>query len=112
MLTIQGQTVKLYDTSQTDTDPFGQPIMTEEVVEIENVLIEPASNEDITNSLDIDGKKVTYILHIPRTDTHDWRDKKVEFYGQIFRTFGDCLIYDPDLTPLEWGKKIKVERYE
>lgn len=104
---IKGRTVKLIQNSQIGVDEFNAPIYDETEIEIENVLIEPASNEAIVDELGISGKRVSYILHIPKGDTHVWEDTKVSFYGETWRTFGDCLIYDERLTPLDWNKKIK-----
>lgn len=109
---IKGKTVVLYETTQVGEDEFGQPIYEETPTEIQNVLIQPADNDDVISELEINGKHIAYILHIPKKDTHDWRDKTVEFYGEKWKTYGDCQIYDPDMTPLEWNKKVMVERYE
>lgn len=112
MSAIKGQTVNLYQMTQSGSDDFGQPTYTETTVTVNNVLIEPASNDAIVSELEVNGKHIAYVLHIPKGDTHTWKDTKVEFYGQTFRTYGDCLIYDPNLTPLNWNKKVKVEAYE
>ena len=109
---IKGRTVKLHTFTETSTDPFGNPITEETIESIDNILIEPASNEAIVTELQTIGKRIAYILHIPKDDDHDWRDSVVEFYDSKWKTYGDCLQYDPELTPLSWGKKIKVERYE
>lgn len=109
---LKGKTVTLHEMVQVGTDDFNHPIMREEPTEVENVLIEPASNEAILSEIQMTGKHVVYILHIPKGDTHNWKDAIVDFYGQSWKTFGDCLIYDEDLTPLSWNKKVKVERYE
>ena len=58
------------------------------------------------------GKYIAYILHIPKGDTHNWDDATVEFYGSKWKTYGNEIIYDEDLTPLDWNKQVKVERYE
>lgn len=110
---IKGQTVTLYEVSQTGIDEFNNPFYEETAIEVGNVLIEPASNDAIVSELQLTGKKVVYILHIPKGDTHDWKDAKVYIPSiGIFKTFGDCLVYDEALTPLSWNKKVKVERYE
>lgn len=109
---IKGRAITLYETTEVDVDDFGHPILEESPIEVENVLIEPASNEAIVSELEVNGKRVAYTLHIPKGDEHDWRDKVVEFYGEKWRTYGDVQIYDPDLTPLSWNKKVKVEKYE
>lgn len=109
---IKGRAVTLYENVEIGVDGLNRPIYEEQEVIVDNVLIEPASNDAIISDLDVTGKHLSYVLHIPKTDTHDWNDTKVGFYGEIWHTYGDCLIYDEDLTPLDWNKKVKVERYE
>jgi len=109
---IKGQTIKLYTTAKTGVDDFNAPIYTETEVAVDNVLIQPASTEAVVSELEVYGKHISYILHIPKNDTHDWKDTTVEFYGEKWKTYGEPIIYDEELTPLDWNKQIKVERYE
>lgn len=109
---IKGKTVILYEVSQVGTDDFNAPIFDEVPTEVSNVLIQPASNDAIISESEVNGKHIAYVLHIPKGDTHNWNDAIVEFYGNKWRTYGSEIIYDEDLTPLDWNKQIKVERYE
>ena len=109
---MKGITVVLYEKSQTGVDPFGDPIYEEAPVEVENVLVAPASTDDITEQLQLYGKHVVYTLGIPKGDTHEWKDRKVRFFGQDFRTFGFPTEGIEGLIPLSWNKKVQVERYE
>ena len=111
-LMIKGKTIVLYEKTETGVDSFGMPIYSEEAVEVENVLVQPASNDAIVNDFELNGKHLAYVLHIPKGDSHEWRDSVVEFNNQKWRTYGDCLEYDEDMTPLAWNKQVKVERYE
>lgn len=108
---IKGRSVLLTEKSQTGTDALGAPVYEERLIEVENVIIEPASNEAVTNDYTISGKRLAYVLHIPKDDNHVWTDTKVHFYGKTFKTYGDVLTYDERLTPLDWNKKVKVELY-
>lgn len=109
---IKGKTITLYELKQVGTDDFSSPIYDEEAVTVENVLIQPATNEAIVSEIEVNGKHIAYVLHIPKGDDHNWKDATVEFYGNKWKTYGDAMIYDEELTPLEWNKQIKVERYE
>lgn len=109
---IKGKDVVLYEKTLIGYDDFNAPIYSVDPVVVSDVLIEPASNEAITSEFEITGKRIAYTLHIPKDDAHNWIDAVVEFYGMKWNTYGDCLIYDPDLTPLRWNKKVKVEHYE
>jgi hypothetical protein len=109
---IKGITVTLFEEVKTGVDPFGAPVYEEVPVEVENVLVAPTSSEDIITDQNLYGKKSVYTLAIPKGDTHDWRNKKVAFFGQMFRTF-DMPVYGiEDMIPLSWNAKVKVERYE
>jgi hypothetical protein len=97
--------------TKTGTDPFGNPIYEETDIVVENVLVSPTSTDDIVNQLTLTGKKAVYTLAIPKGDTNDWEDKEVKFFGKRWRTFGFPIEGIEDLIPLDWNKKVMVERY-
>ncbi len=106
---IKGVTVTLHKKTLIGTDDFGQPTYSTSTETVNNVLISPVSSDDAINELSLSGKKIVYELCIPKGDTNTWEDTTVEFFGQTFKTVGfatECI--DP---PLDWNKKIKVERY-
>lgn len=108
---IHGIPVTLYEQIQTGIDAFRHPVYTEQPVTVENVLVCPVSAEDLVSELQLHGKRAEYELCIPRGDSHDWQDKRVEFFGQMWRTFGFPLQWIEENVPLDWNMKIKVERY-
>lgn len=108
---IKGITITLIDKQETGKDPFGAAIYEDVPVPVDNVLVAPTSSDDVVNQLSLTGKKAVYTLAIPKGDTHDWEDKEVEFFGQRWRTFGFPAEGIEDLIPLEWNKKVMVERY-
>ena len=119
MARIKGIKIKLYNkvpkrdqNGELVFDEFNRQVFEEVEEIIENVLVTPASSDDITDSTNLHGKKAVYTLAIPKEDTHDWRDKRVEFFGETFRTFGLPVKGIDHLIPLDWNAKIKVERYE
>lgn len=109
---MQGITIKLIEKVTTGTDPFGRPIEEETEVEVENVLVSPASAEDVINELSISGKHIVYNMAIPKGDTHVWENTTVEFFGRRFRTVGIPKEGIEELIPLDWNKQISVEVYE
>lgn len=109
---IKGTTVKLINKTQTGKDPFGHPIYQEIAIDVGNVLITPSSTEDITNQLNLTGKKAEYTLAIPKGDTNTWKDCQVEFFGQRWNTIGLPQEGLDHLIPLGWNRKVMVERYE
>ena len=112
MSKISGIPVILRQKSQSGTDPFGAPEFSWTEVVIENVLISPVSSEDQLSILNLTGEKVVYELAIPKGDTHNWEDAEVFFFGEWFRTLGDAVQGLEHMIPLNWNKKVKVERVE
>ncbi|MGQ7446351.1 hypothetical protein ACTGUT_05180 [Streptococcus suis] len=108
---IKGVPVVLIDKQVTGKNSFGHPKFEDVEIVVENVLIVPASTEDITNQINLTGKKVVYTLAIPKGDVHNWTNKEVRFFGQRWRTVGEPLEGLDHLIPLEWNKKVQVERY-
>lgn len=108
---MKGITVTLYEETITGYDRIGAPVITETPVQVENVLVAPTSSEDLISDQNLYGKKSVYTLGIPKGDTHSWANKKVEFFGQTFRTFDDPVKGIDDLIPLDWNMKVKVEKY-
>lgn len=108
---IKGITIILVDKIQVGVDPFGKPIYDDSDLEVENVLVAPISSDDVINQQSLTGKVAVYSLGIPKDDTHDWEDKEVKFFGQRWRTFGIPLEGMEHLIPLDWNKKVMVERY-
>lgn len=109
---MRGVTVTLYDKTQTGVDGFGRPVYEDTAVTVDNVLIGEPSSEDVIDTLNLTGKHLAYTLAIPKGDTHTWTDRKVEFFGEVFRTIGEPTQGIDHLIPLSWNKKVKVERYE
>lgn len=108
---MRGVTVGLHVKTQTDTDAFGAPIYTDEVIQVDNVLIGEPTSDQITQELNMYGKRLAYVLAIPKGDSHDWTDTEVDFFGATFKTYGEPTQGIDHLIPLSWNKKVKVERY-
>ena len=111
---MRGMTVTLYEKTQTGTDPFGAPVYAEEAVPVENVLIGAPSTDDITTTTSLYGKRIDYMLGIPKGDTHDWKDKKVSWtdaYGteHVVQTFGFPITGVEANIPGPWHMKVRCE---
>ncbi len=111
MAMIKGITVVLISKVQTGTDPFKRPIYEYVEENVDNVLVAPSSADDIATSQDLTGKKAVYTLAIPKGDTHNWVDATVRFFGQEWHAFGIPLEGIEANIPLDWNKKVMVERY-
>lgn len=111
MAAIKGNTVILVENIQVGVDGFNAPIYETSEVEVENVLVAPASSDDIVTTQDLSGKKAVYTLGIPKGDTHNWEDATVKFFGKTWKTFGFPLEGIEENIPLDWNKKVTVEQY-
>ena len=109
---IHGMPITLIDKQVVSVDPFGSPVVKDVEITIDNVIVAPATTEDVTNQMSLTGKKISYTIGIPKGDLHDWENKEVRFFGKRWRTVGIPLEGIEELIPLEWNKKAMVERYE
>lgn len=108
---IKGTTVQLVVETVTGHDPFGVPIVSEQLESVADVLVGQPTTDDVTNSLQLYGKKIEYVLGIPKGDAHDWTDATVYIWGEKFRTVGFPQTGIQENIPLRWGQNVKVERY-
>lgn len=108
---MKGMTVQLVVKTETGTDEFGRPIYSEELIDVDDVLVGQPSTTDLMDSIDVDGKRIDYVLGIPKGDTHNWVDTEVIFFGQRFRTVGYPQTGIQANIPLRWGSNVKVVHY-
>lgn len=111
-MALKGITVTLITKQLTGTDPFGAPVFSDVETQVDNVLVAPALSDDVVNNLSLTGRKAVYQLAIPKGDTHNWENAEVVFFGERWKTFGIPLQGIEELIPLDWNKKVMVERYE
>lgn len=110
-ITSRGITVTLYEVTQTGTDDFGEPIYVETPTDVDNVLVSPATPQEILDTTNLYGRKAIYTLAIPKGDTHDWENRRVDFFGESWRVFGVPTKGIEEFIPLDWNMKVTVERY-
>lgn len=115
---IKGTTVTLYKETQTGLDPFGNPIIEREAITVDNVLVGEPSTDDITTSTSLYGKKISYMLGIPKGDSNDWIDKVISWtdaYGYVHtcKTFGFPITGIEANLPssMPWHMKVRCEAY-
>ena len=110
---MKGITITLYDRKKTAVDALNNPVYTETAVSVNNVLVAPVSSTEVLDTFNLTGRKAVYQLAIPKGDTHDWSaGKKVNFFGEDWRIIELAEEGIEKLIPLQWNKKVKVERYE
>lgn len=108
---LKGETVKLISKTQTGTDPFGAPVYSETEITIENVLVGQPEADDVTDEMNLTGKRIAYVLGIPKGDNNKWYDSFVIIRGERYRTIGKPVYGTPENMPMWWGGKVSVERY-
>lgn len=107
---MTGVPVLLHVRTQTGTDSFNAPIFADSTVTVDNVLIGQPTTDEIDSTLSLYGKRIEYVLGIPKGDDHVWEDTVVEFWGQRYRTIGMTIQGIEDNVPTPWHRKVRVER--
>ena len=107
---MKGVSVILHIKTQTGVDAFNNPVYADSTETVENVLIGQPTTEEIDSTISLYGKKIEYMLGIPKGDAHNWEDTIVEFWGGRYRTFGMTIQGIEANIPTQWSKKVRVER--
>lgn len=103
-------TVKLVVKTEDGTDPFGAPIETEEIIDVPGCLVGQPSSDEISQTLEMYGKHIAYVIGVPKGDTNKWFDTEVIIWGDRYRTIGFPETGIQENIPLQWGQNVKVER--
>lgn len=106
-----GTTIQLVVKTQTSTDAFGAPVYEEELVDVEDVLVGQPSTNEITDAIQMYGKRIDYTLGIPKGDEHDWVNAQVYIWGELYDTIGYPMTGEEANIPLRWGSNVKVTRH-
>ena len=110
---MKGITITLWDRTKTDVDELNNPVYTETSVSVDNVLVAPVNSTEVLDTYNLTGRKAVYQLAIPKGDTNNWTaGKKVSFFGEDWRIIEIAEEGIEALIPLQWNKKVRVERYE
>lgn len=112
MALIKGITITLFEKVKTGTDKLNHSTYDIKPIQVSNVLVAPTNASDIPTTTEADRRKATYQLAIPKGDTHDWNNVDVEFLGHKWHTVGLPIEGIESNIPLDWNKKVTVERYE
>lgn len=108
---MRGITITLYTKTQVGTDSFNAPVYAETETTVDNVLVGEPSGEEQVEELQLHGKRLAYVLAIPKGDTNEWFDNDVAFWGERFHVYAPPTQGIDSLVPTAWNKKVKVERY-
>lgn len=111
---MRGITVTLYERIQNGKDDFNRPVYIETPVEVDNVLVAPADpgGVEVLETLNLTGRKAVYTLALPKGDDHHWEGNRVSFFGETWQVIGIPTEGIEKLIPLQWNKKVQVDRIE
>lgn len=91
MTRINGRPIVLIDKQVIGKDSFGHPKTADVEIEVENVLIAPATTEDITNQINLTGKKLSILSLFLKGICTTGRTRKFDFWPTMengWRAFG------------------------
>lgn len=113
---MMGEVVILKYRDETKSDPFGQPEYREYEDVINNVLVSPATEDDIESNRP-EGIEVIYTLSIPKVyayenDIEKFRKAKIEVRGRDYVVVGQPSYFDEVNCPTEWCMSVKVARVD
>ena len=108
---IQGISIILTERTQTGVNEINEPIYEETEVTVDNVLVGSPKTDEIADALKLYGKQLAYTLYLPKSDSHNWENATVTFYGRTFRTFGLPMTLIEENIPeaVSWNTRIQVE---
>jgi len=109
---LEGETVVVIQRAEVGRGAGNTPIYTTVEETVDNVLISPASTDDVIESNRPDGTELVWNLDFPKTFTGPLRGCRVRVRGEEFHVVGDPRPYLPTLTPGQWNRPVKVERRE
>lgn len=108
---IKGTDIQIVIKTTTENDELGNPIYTETLETVSNVLVGQPSTDDVAETIQLYGKQIAYVLGIPKGDEHNWVDTDVIVFGERFHTIGYPMTGIQDNIPLNWGQNVRIERY-
>lgn len=108
---MKTMTVQLAVKTEGAPDPFGMPTETEQLIDVPGCLVGQPSTDDIAQTMEMYGKKIAYVVGVPKGDVNSWVDTDVIIWGERFRTIGYPETGIQGNIPLKWGQNVKVERY-
>lgn len=108
---MKGTTIQLVEDIVVEYDPFGAPVTQQQLVDIDDVLVGQPTTQEVVDTMQVYGKRIEYVLGIPKGDSHKWEDATVYIWGKPYRTIGYPITGEQANIPLRWGMNVRVERY-
>ena len=109
---IRGETVIVVHKVKAGMDAFHVPTYTFETETVPNVLVSPASTDDLEAIARPEGDTVALALHFPKTYTASLRGSLVEVRGRRYEIQGDPQSYMDENTPGAWNRPVTATLVE
>lgn len=107
---ITGQTVTVQSQATTGVDELNNPVTAwQDEATVHDVLVAPASTDDLTGSIRPQGDEVVLVAHFPRTYTASLRGRRVVVDGTTYDVVGDPRPYQPANTPGRWDRPVHLK---
>ena len=110
----KGTSIRFVRRVATGMNPFGEPITTEEYIDIDNVLVSPGKTTELNDTNRPEGVVVAYTLHIPKDAVRDLTGC-LAYVPNGFGGIDQCeVIGSPrptmqELTPGDWCMQVEVK---
>lgn len=110
---LRGEPVVVERREQVGLDPGRNPIYDWVPEVVEDVLVEPGSRSDVSDSQRPDGVRVAWTLHFPKVYTASLSGCRVQVRDDKPRkVIGDPHQYTNANTPTRWNRPAELEGVE
>lgn len=105
---MTGETVTITQRSEVGRDGFNNPIFEDTETDVENVLVAPATGDDVIESVRPEGSEVKYTLYFPKTFVGKLENERVKVRGDWLDVIGCPDCFDLNNCPTDWNMVVKV----
>jgi len=105
-----GETVTVRIPGTGEADPFGGTTTTWTEATVSDVLVQPGTSADLSDSNRPDGMTVDMTLHFPKTFAQEMRGAEVVARGHVYTVVGDPQPYTVADCPTRWNYPVGVTR--
>ena len=109
---ITGRTVTVVLRVENGRDAFNMPVWDEAAQDVDNVLVAPASTEDLAGLGRPDGDETVIVAHFPKTWSGSLRGAVLVVDGRRFEVVGDPQPYMAANTPGAWNRPVHARLVE
>lgn len=108
---ILGETVTVHRRTETGEDAHGEPITTEVIETVNDVLVAPGARTDVADVYRERGINVAFNLHFPKPYQSDLTGARISVRGQApLDVIGSPAPYTAENTPTRWWMPVEVKR--